>query len=68
MGDIVALAAEIEREREARENATAQERAASPLGASQDSRPGMGTQDATLRPGSDTSAAKDAESDVKMEG
>lgn len=61
VGDVAALAAEIDREREAR----AQEHGASPLG---DGRQGMGAQDGTVKFGSDTSAAKDAEGDVKMEG
>ena len=67
VGDIAALATEIEREREARENAAAQERGLSPLAASQDSKQSMGTQDA-VKLGNDVSAAKDTEGDVKMDG
>jgi len=67
VGDIVALAAEIDREREARENATSQEHGASPLGSSQDSRQGMGTQDGVVKLGNDT-LVKDAEGDVRVEG
>jgi hypothetical protein len=61
----VALAAEIDREREARENAAAQEHGASPFG---DGRQGMGAQDGAVKLGNDTLAGKDAEGDVKMEG
>ena len=61
----MALAAEIDRERESRENAAAQEPGASP---SLDGRQGVGAQDAAVKLGNDTSAAKDAEGDVKMEG
>ena len=68
MGDVVALAAEIDREREARENAAAQERGLSPLAASQDNKQGVGAQDAAVKLGNDTSAAKDTEGDVKMDG
>jgi THO complex subunit 1 len=64
VGDVVALAAEIEREREARENAAAQEHIASPL---LDGRQVIGVQDAAVKLGNDT-AAKDVEGDVKMEG
>ena len=63
VGDILALAAEIDREREARENAAAQEQA-SPL---LDGRQGVGAQDTTVKLGNDA-AAKDVEGDVKMEG
>ncbi|KAH9958959.1 THO complex subunit 1 transcription elongation factor-domain-containing protein [Russula dissimulans] len=68
VGDIVALAAEIDREREARENAASQEHGASPLGSSQDSRQGTGTQDGVVKFGNDISAVKDGEGDVKVEG
>jgi len=67
VGDIVALAAEIEREREreARENnTTMQEHGASP---SLDGKQGVGAQDAAVKLGNDV-AAKDVEGDVKMEG
>ena len=64
VGDVVALAAEIDREREARENAAAQEHVASPL---LDGRQCVGAQDAAVKLGNDT-AAKDVEGDVKMEG
>jgi serine/threonine protein kinase HipA of HipAB toxin-antitoxin module len=67
VGDIAALATEIEREREARENAAAQERGLSPLAASQDSKQSMGAQDA-MKLGNDASIAKDTEGDVKMDG
>lgn len=67
VGDIAALATEIEREREARENAAAQERGLSPLAASQDSKQSMGVQDA-VKLGNDASVAKDTEGDVKMDG
>ena len=60
----MALAAEIDREREARENAAAQEHAASPL---LDGRQCLGAQDAAVKLGNDA-AAKDVEGDVKMEG
>lgn len=62
VGDIVALAAEIDREREARENAATQEQA-SPL---LDGKQSAG-QDAAVKLGNDA-AAKDVEGDVKMEG
>jgi len=65
VGDVVALATEIDREREARENAATQELGASP---SLDGRQGMGAQDAAVKLGNETSTAKDAEGDVKMEG
>lgn len=68
VGDIIALAAEIDREREARESAAAQERGTSPLGASQDGKQGVTAPDAAVKLGNDTAAAKDAEGDVKMEG
>jgi hypothetical protein len=69
VGDIVALAAEIEREREARENAASQERGASPLMALHDgSRQSVGSQDALVKLGNDTATVKDTEGDVKMEG
>ena len=64
VGDIVALAAEIDRERDARENAATQEHGSSPL---PDGRQGVGAQDAAVRLGTDA-AAKDVEGDVKMEG
>lgn len=66
MGDIVALAAEIDREREARENAAAQERGASPLGGAPHDNNGsrQGAVGTTL----EASAAKDADGDVKVEG
>lgn len=64
VGDIVALAAEIDREREARENAATQEHGASPL---PDGKQGVGAQDTAVKLGNDT-AAKDVEGDVKMEG
>jgi len=70
VGDIVALAGEIEREREARENAASQERGASPLMALHDSssRQSVGSQDASVKLGNDTATVKDTEGDVKMEG
>lgn len=68
VGDVVALAAEIDREREARESVAAQERGLSPLAASHDSRQCMGAQDGTVKLGNDTSAAKDTEGDVNMDG
>jgi predicted phage gp36 major capsid-like protein len=68
VGDIIALAAEIDRDREARENAAAQERGASPLIMSQDARLGVAAQDAGVKLGNDTAGAKDVEGDVKMEG
>jgi hypothetical protein len=69
VGDIVALAGEIEREREARENAASQERGASPLMALHDSsRQSVGSQDAPVKLGSETATVKDTEGDVKMEG
>ena len=61
----MALAAEIDRERESRENAAMQEPRTSP---SLDGRQGVGSQEAVVKLGSDTLAAKDAEGDVKMEG
>jgi len=64
VGDIVALAAEIEREREARENVASQEHGASP---SLDGKQGVGAQDTAVKLGNDA-AAKDVEGDVKMEG
>ena len=68
MGDITALAVEIDREREARENIAAQEHGGSPLGVSQDAKAGMTAQDGAVKLGNDTATAKDAEGDVKMEG
>jgi hypothetical protein len=74
VGDVIALAAEIEREREARENAATQERGASPLAANASSQDGTGSgrlsagsQDAVMKLGSEAPAAKDTEGDVKME-
>jgi hypothetical protein len=64
VGDIVALAAEIDREREARENAATQEHGASPL---PDGKQGAGAQDAAVKLGNDA-VAKDVDGDVKMEG
>jgi hypothetical protein len=64
VGDIVALAAEIDREREARENTATQEHGASPL---PDGKQGVGAQDAAVKLGNDATA-KDADGDVKMEG
>jgi len=69
VGDIALLAAEIEREREARENAATQERGVSPLATLHDSgsRQSLVSQDVGVKPGNDTAAAKDTEGDVKME-
>lgn len=64
VGDVAALATEIERERESRENAAAHEPGASPV---LDGRQGMGAQDGAVKLGSDM-AARDGEGDVKMEG
>jgi len=71
-GDIVALAAEIEREREARENAAALESGASPIPSGGG---GSSTQDAKSADGATRAganggpaSARDAEGDVKMEG
>ena len=64
VGDIVALAAEIDREREARENTATQEHGASPL---PDGKQGVGAQDAAVKLGNDATA-KDVDGDVKMEG
>jgi hypothetical protein len=69
-GDIVALAAEIEREREARENAAVLESGASPLpsgggGTAQDAKLAA---DGATKPGANGApSAGDAEGDVKME-
>lgn len=69
-GDIIALAAEIEREREARENAAALEGGASPLpggggGTVQDAKPAA---DGATKPGANgASSVRDTEGDVKME-
>ena len=60
----MALATEIERERESRENAATHEPGASPV---MDGRHGMGTQDGAVKLGNDT-AVRDGEGDVKMEG
>lgn len=72
VGDIIALAAEIDREREARENAAAQERGTSPVGVLPQDTAKSGAaaqQDVSGKLGSDAAAAaKDAEGDVKMEG
>lgn len=62
VGDIVALAAEIDREREARENAATQEQASPFLDGKQSA-----GQDPAVKLGNDA-AAKDVEGDVKMEG
>ncbi|KAI9459644.1 THO complex subunit 1 transcription elongation factor-domain-containing protein [Lactarius psammicola] len=70
-GDIVALAAEIEREREAREN-TALESGASPLtsgGGGSTVQDAKSTADGATKAGANgASSVRDAEGDVKMEG
>jgi len=72
-GDIVALAAEIEREREARENATALESGASPLlsggGSTTTQDTKSASEGAAAKAGTNGAAsARDTEGDVKMEG
>jgi hypothetical protein len=75
-GDIVALAAEIEREREARENAAALESSgASPLpsssggGGSSTALDSKSVADGATKAGANGApSARDAEGDVKMEG
>lgn len=71
-GDIVALAAEIEREREARENAAALESGASPLpsgGGSSTAQDARSVTDGATKAGANGApSARDAEGDVKMEG
>jgi hypothetical protein len=64
VGDIVLLAAEIERE-----NAVGPERGVSPLATLHDggSRQSLVSQDVGVKPGNDTAAVKDTEGDVKME-
>ena len=70
-GDIVALAAEIEREREARENAAALESGASPLpsgGGSSTTQDAKSADGATKAGANGAPSVRDPEGDVKMEG
>ena len=71
-GDIVALAAEIEREREARENAAAIESGASPIpsgGGGSSAQDAKSTDGATkIGTNGGLASARDTEGDVKMEG